>query len=368
MIDTAIELNQEAQSIRSNRSDFHQRLQQVIAKIQIRPDLAIVHPDYPTVQVSGRYQQYLQHLSQTEQDRYISSTLEKYLYDILMEKLEPLAAMKEDESETSINQGDRWYETEFFQQLVQNNHGRGYSDSDWTLTQRVGEYWQVTKDGLTIYIHPAHHLSDETSQLEVGQTVSIIMPPSLIDRGKYIAVGNAGSVSDRQCSLEYKVLQLYCNTDSDTALNLLNSFTQQLNSLNIPFNFRLAYCEADFQYMDTAILEFMSRDWLKVKPVIKDSYLTNKSKYKPSIPFFCLPILPGLGLAEKPFFLSGNETKNLGHRYCRTLAQAIVENRHKEEYRLKKANYILELLSENGTNSDNIYLNPGSEEDYNVSF
>lgn len=361
----------------SQTFDFEQWLKDLASKIHINPDFSIVYRDYPLVFVSEQYQSYLQQISEEERDRYLTQKLQQYLYSILMKRLkptvtdEPKVALSETKQEEMTNRGDRWYETEFFHQLVQCNHGRGYSEPNWLVTKQVGEYWQVSRDGLTIYINPKLHLSDPHSKLQVGQTVSIRKPHNLIDRGVYIAVGNAGSVGDGQCSLDRKVLQLYFNTDSATALKLLSYFTKELNTLGIPFDFKLAYQEANFQYFDAAILEIMSQDWQRILPIIKEVYLQHQSGFSSTIPFFCRQMASGLGLAEKPFHLSGSAAANLGYRHCGTIAEAIIEmlkDRKKSSEKCDNDSCILDYLTNRNISLKYPYLNFGSEESYENLF
>ena len=361
----------------SQAFNFEQWLKDIATDIQINPDFSIVYLNYPLLFISEQYQSYLQQISEEERDRYVRRKLQQYLYSILMERLKPTAAIEpkvalsETRQEEMTNRGDRWYETEFFHQLVQCNHGQGYSEPNWLVTKQVGEYWQVSRDGLTIYIDPKLHLSDPHSKLQVGQTVSIRKPHNLIDRGVYIAVGNAGSVGDGQCSLDRKVLQLYFNTDSATALKLLSCFTKELNILGIPFDFKLAYQEANFQYFDAAILEIMSQDWQRILPIIKEVYLQYQPGFSSTIPFFCRQMASGLGLAEKPFYLSGSEAANLGYRHCGTIAEAIIkmfEDREKTQGKFDNDSYISNYLARKNINLEFLYLNFGSEESYENLF
>ena len=365
MTDAATRSNQSAKSAFTQQYDFKQKIDDAIAKIQINPDFSLWHPDYPPVLFSERYRNYLLQMSEAERNRCLQSRLQQYLYDILMEKLKPSAASELDESDPAVNQGDRWYETQFFQQLTQNNHGKGYSDPDWTISGQVGEYWQVTKNGLTLYIHPQQHLNSN-SALQVGQTVSIAMPANSIEHGLYVAIGNAGSVCDRPCSLEHKILQLHLNVNSNTALELLDCLTRELNDRHLPFNFKLAYREADFQYLDAAVLEFMARDWVKVKPIIRDAYLGNN--FAPLSSFFCLPIAPGLGLAEKPFALSNDKTENLGYLCCDKIANFLVkihieDDKPKANLTNYQNGYILDKIMDGKP----IYLNNDSKTNYSTS-
>ena len=359
---------------RSSKSfNFQQLLENVIAKIKVTDDLSIIHPDYPTLLAPPHHHRYLQQMNEPQRDRYLTYKLQRYLYDIFTERLVPpkptLADDGVGETESPmVNCGDRWYETEFYRQLVRYNHGRGYSDPNWSIVYQSQVYWQVTKDGLTLKIDPEQHLVEPAAALKLGDTTSIIMPSNLIDHGYYIAVGNSGSVSNRRSTPEQTILQLYFNVDASTALKLLDCFTQQLNILEIPFDFRLSYREANFSYPDAAILEFCDRDWRQLQPIIKHIYFDYCQGFKSEIPFFCRAIFLGIGLTEKPFIETNESYSNLGERHCYHVAQAIVKTlKEREIEEAEKAKCILENLS-HYQGATKLYLNPGSKASYEYVF
>ena len=355
-------------------SSFQQLLENVIAKIKVTDDLDIVYPDYPPSLASPHYHRYFQQMTEPQRDRYLIGKLRRYLYDIFMERVVPPEptlddGVREKPELPMVNCGDRWYETELYQQLVRYNHGEGYSDPNWSIVSQSQTSWQVAKDGLTLNIDPKQHLVEPAAALKLGDTTSIKMPSNLTDHGYYIAIGNAGSVSNRQSTPEQTILQLYFNVDAPTALKLLDSLTQQLNKLEIPFNFRLSYREANFLHSDAAMLEFRARDWLQLQPIIRHIYLDCSNGFKSEFPFFCQSIRSGIGLAEKPFSEIGELYSNLGERYCQIVAQAIVNNLKQQGMReAEKVKFVLTNLSQQQTNFANIHLNPGSEANYEAIF
>ena len=305
-----------------------------IAKIQIQPDFTIVHAEYQPIKVSERYRNYLAQRSNDERDRYFVTNLQQYLYDIFSGRLKPKSSIERSPTDSAannfnlqdeiVNDTNSWYKTEFFYQLTQCNHGRGYSDPGWLVVGKAEKHLLVSKDGLTINIDPQKHVFESNVEPELGHTVSIRMPPNLVERGLYIAVGNAGSSSSQPSSAR-AILQLYFNTDAKTSLVLLDSLTLQLNFLKIPFDFKIPYSENDFGRSDALILEFLSGDCLKVEPIVRDIHTNNVVNFKPEVPFFCHKLAPGLGLAEKPDLTSNVSWKNAGFKYCHLIAKIILK-------------------------------------------
>ena len=313
-------------------------IEDAIANIKIKADLTIVHSDYQPLKVSSQYQEYLQDISVEERDRYLVNQLQQYLYAIFSGKIKPNANPSSSNSVRGlnlqneiINDSNSWHQTKFFARLTECNHSQGYKDSGWLLVEneRDGQYCQVSKDELTLYVDSQKHFPKSHTQLQVGDTVSITMPPNLVERGLYVAVGNAGSVGKLPLSQESAILQLYFNVDAKTSLLLLDNLTQQLNSCKIPFDFEIPYSEADFERLDAPVLEFMKADWLKVKAIVEDIYSRNITSFQSQIPFFCQQLDIGLGLAEKPNSVLGNNWKNLGKKICFEIAISIVKLNNK---------------------------------------
>ena len=307
--------------------NFAHQLRDVITKIDITRDLQITHRDYPPLIIAKQYQNWIQQMSPKARDRFLTVKLQQYLYAIFNGDIKPNDTQPTatdpgfDESDRqAINCADKWYETKFYNQLTQHNHSRGYSDSGWLVTEK--NPWRVSKNALTLNIDPQRDLTIPTTKLQVGQTVAIKMPPNLCDRGVYIAVGNAGSPNNSNS--QNTVVQIYFNISSQTALLLLDSLTQQLNYLELPFEFKTAYSQLDFAKPDAAILEFLSKDWHKVQPVIKSTYLEHQAAFNLETLFFCKRLNPGLGLCEKPS-ISGERSKNIGQYYCNIVAELIVQ-------------------------------------------
>ena len=306
-----------------------------IAKIQIKPDFTIVHAEYQPIKVSERYRNYLAQRSIDERDRYFLTNLQQYLYDIFSGRLKPKSSTERLENECLtnksnlqdeiVNNTNSWHKTKFFHRLTQCNHSQGYSDPDWLVVGKDEKRFLVFKDGLTIDIDPRKHFFESGIEPEVGHMVSIRMPPNLVERGLYVAVGNAGSTRNLQPSSEYAIAQLYFNVNAETSLVLLDNLTRQLNSLKIPFDFKIPYSETDFGQSYAPVLEFIKSDLLKVEEIVRNIHSNNIADFQPEIPFFCQELARGLGLAEKPCLMSDINWENTGFKYCHSIAKTILE-------------------------------------------
>ena len=63
-------------------------------------------------------------------------------------------------------------------------------------------------------------------------------------------------------------------------------------------------------------------------------------------------------MAEKPYLRENNDVKNLGYCYCKTIAQAIVEQ--SKQCSLSQGdhiNYVFDYISQQGIDLNLLYLN-----------
>lgn len=343
----------------THQSDFKQKLEDIVENLQITSDLTISYRDRPPVTILSRLQEYLNQISLVDRNRYLAAKLQNYLYSIFSCDLQPQNTKASQEVANYVN---KWSKTKFYQQLLQNNHGKGYSDPNWLVVKQEANYWHVTKNDLTLHIQP-EHLVESREQLHPGELIAIKMPPNLVDRGFYIAVGDSGSVNAADSPEEGVLTQIYFNVDAQGALVLLDNLTRKLNGIQIPFDFKIAYDENQFDDLNSAVLDFKSSDFELLYPIIKTVYQKNSSYFQSKVPFFCQPLAPGLGLTEKP--RSPNfKQENLGQHYCGMIATALVEKWQQNGLTESKLADVLNYLSLAGVDIEHLYLNPDSIQSY----
>lgn len=354
------------------QDNFTQKFQDIVENLQITADLTITYRDREPVTIASRLQEYLKQISPVERNQYLAARLQKYLYslfsfDLQLEKSFSLeisndtAAKELGDRQEVANYVNKWSRTKFYQQLVQNNHGEGYSDPNWLVVKQEADYWHVTKNDLTLHIKPEKHLA-EPIQLQPGQLVAIKMPPNLVDRGFYIAIANSGPIKAADSSDDF-IIQMYFNVSSQGALLLLDHLSRELNSLKIPFNFRVAYDETNFAELDAVVLDIKSSDFELVYPIVETIEQKIQPYFRPKIPFFCLPLSPGWGLAEKPRSPKF-EQENIGQHYCGIIATALVEKWQEDGLTENKLTDVWNYLSLAGVDIEHLYLNPDSTKSY----
>jgi hypothetical protein len=365
---------------------FKQQLENVVTKIAIASDFTISYENLEPLAVPSRLKEYLNQIAPKDLNLYLAAKLQKYIYNVLATRVSSNSqnflhkeVVEAEDSKSLpkldyVNKVNKWSETKLYQELTQKNHGQGYEDPDWLVVKQVNDHWHVTKNDLTLHIQP-RHLVEPSAVLSPGKLISLKMPPSLVERGIYIAVGEAGSANNsNQDSLteDCTVNQLYFNVGTEGALCLLASLTQKLNQVRVPFNFRINYNETEFDRFDVVILEFKSSDYDLIYSLVQTTYQDHQTYFRPEIPFFCKFLAPGLGFAEKP--RSPIEPQeNIGQHHCGIIALALVELWQQEnlpENNLKnqhqqlnnepnnKLNYVLNYLSKKSVDIEHLYLNP----------
>jgi hypothetical protein len=361
------EINSFEQSEVSSITDFAQQLRDTVDKVHLTSEFIIIHPDYEPLEVPVYHREHLTQVAAQDRHRYLAGKLKIYLYSIYSGVAQPkqnavTTANKAENTDQQqmVNYVSKWSKTKFYQQITQNNHGQGYQDPDWLLVkQEDAKHWQITKDGLTLKIQP----DQNSEKLQVGQRVSIKMPPNLVDHGTYIAVGDAGHPVKSGDAQAVTVIQIYFNVGAETTLLLLDRLTQQLNNLIIPFNFRIAYQESDYDRLDAAVLEVKKDNFEQLQPILQALYQENQEHFQPAIPFFCKPLASGLGLAEKPQD-SVDQQNNIGQHCCGLIAQALLAAWSQEKSGTDKVDYVLNHLAQTGIKVEHIYLNPDSADIY----
>jgi hypothetical protein len=342
----------------THQRNFKQKLEDVVENLQITPDLTISYRDREPVTIESHLHGYLNQIPLVDRDRYLAAKLQKYLYSIFSSDSQPQNTKADQEATNYVN---KWSRTKFYQQLLQHNQGKGYSDPDWLVVKQEANYWHVTKNDLTLHIQ-LEHLAEPREELHPGELVAIKMPSNLVDRGFYIAVGDSGTV-DAADSPEEGITQIYFNVNAAGALVLLDNLTRELNAKEISFDFRVAYDETKFDHLDSAVLNFKSSDFELVYPIVKNAYQKNQSYFQSKVPFFCQPLAPGLGLAEKPRSPSYQQ-KNIGQYYCGMIATAIVEKWQEDGLTGNKLADVLNYLSLAEVDIEHLYLNPDSTKSY----
>jgi hypothetical protein len=174
---------------------------------------------------------------------------------------------------------------EFYNRLHTSNKGEGYFDGGWQVIKQESDgTLAVSKGGLTLHIEPERHLESAQRSATVGDVVAIRMPRNLVQNGFYIAVSNVG-VGDN-LNPNSQTVRIYFNLTPKGAIAVMESLTEQLNKINIPFTFKVLYNPADYKRYDSGVLYFDKSNYERIRSVLETVYANNQTNFKADVPLF----------------------------------------------------------------------------------
>jgi hypothetical protein len=335
-------------------------LKDIAYNVELQPNFRIYHPNYHPFELSEEIVANLRKMPPEIQQRYNCLQISGFLYGIYYNgyllnalSLESNTHSLPTDLENSTFLG---IDQDFLAQLHFHNLGSGYYDSGWSvLKEKSDSSLIVCKGGLKLHVQSDYHFQSVLTSTIVGQQISILMPKNLIEKGFYLAVGNAGSYIGIE-----PIIRIYFNISSEGAIALMETLTDQLNADAIPFVFKVLYNPSDYQRYDAGVLYFNSTQYEVIKRVVKAAYFKNQAYFNAKVPLFTKQLMPGLGLAEQPMVL-----ESFGENRCQIVAnallQAIQTGDISPEARMKS---ICKQFANKGIDLRYPYLNPGSEDIY----
>ncbi len=313
-------------------SNHHQILAEIVEKVEIIPvdstidnqDFTINHPDYPPLELQPAAIAKFQQLPPQLQQKYSIDRIQNYLYDIYfshsLPSLQEIAAATKQLApiKNNIVSG---VDVDFVTQLQQCNRSQGYFDPGWQVVAatEVGEL-VVVKDGLHLHLNRSHHLPPNLNQATIGDVVPIYLPPQLVGLDAYIMVGNSGSpiASSQDYSTQSPSVRVYFNFTPNVAVAIAPQLTDELNKLNIPFQFAILHNPELFHRYDSGTLCLTQAGYLAAKNLLATIYQEHQAEFSADIPLFSQQLAPGLGIAED------SDAGKFGIWRCKLLAIGLI--------------------------------------------
>ncbi|GFE68857.1 T3SS effector HopA1 family protein [Chroococcus sp. FPU101] len=335
-------------------------LQDIASQVEIQSNFCIRHPKYQTLELPEKAVTYFQRIPVELKHKYLNLQLQSFLYGVYYNGSMRSTLTPKSNTENNTLLG---IDLEFYDHLHQSNHGQGYFDSGWLVVQEESDgTLAVTKKGLTLHIERAYHLINPQSA--VGDLVAIRMPKNLMQNGFYVAVGNAGTDERNQPQANSVTVRIYFHLIAEGAVAVMDSLTQHLNDLKIPFSFKVLYSPDEYQRYDSGVLYFERSYYPTVRQVLQTVYLENQIYFREQIPLFTKPLALGLALAEEPDY-KFTKQESFGMNRCQMIANGLLQSWYKREsspeHRLAS---ILEQFSSLGIKLECPFLNADSEDIY----
>jgi len=343
-------------------------LEDIVAKVEIRSDFSVRHPDYKPLELTSEAIARFQKMSEQMQQKYLSLQLRSFLYGIYYSgSMRQTLALDTEENNLPLdleNDTVLGVDLEFYNRIHTSNNGQGYFEPEWLILKEEEDgSLAVTKGGFKLHIDRDKHLQANEQDAEVGDTVAIKMPKNCVQNGFYVSVGNARVNLNQENST---LVRIYFNLTPDGAVGIMDSLTQQLNEQNIPFDFKVLYNPKDYQRHDSGVLYFEKSSYQQVHQVLQQIYQEHQQHFKEEVPLFTLQLAPGLALAEEPD-IKFTERESFGMNRCQIIANGLLKAWYQEKNSSdEKMQCIIEQFSGLGIALDHTYLNANSENIYLV--
>ena len=341
----------------------------ICQKVELTSNFAILHPEYKPFELPEEIVKRISNLPEEMQQNYWSLQLRGFLYGIYYSgSLRETLALDTENENIPLDLENNTFlgvDLEFYEKINDSNHGKGYYDSGWIVTKEENEHSLIVSKGeIKLYIERENHLQPAQKASKVGDSVSILMPKNIVQNGFYMAISDAGSHSQGAPGIPPEIVRVYWNLIPDGVINVMETITTELNSLSLPFTFKVLYNPGDYTRFDSGVLYFDKCNYKTFQPVLEKIYTENKSYFKPEIPLFTKQLAPGLGLAEEPN-IRFTEVESFGMNRCQIIANGLLtakaQGKNSSE---EKLDCIFEQFSSLNLDWEHAYLNANSEDIY----
>lgn len=348
-------------------------LQDIVNNVQIHSNFCIRHPNYKPLELPDEVVVRFQRMPADIQNKYLSLQLRSFLYGIYYNgSMRSLFALDTDSDRLPLHQDLEnntrlGVDIAFYDRLHECNRGTGYFDPGWFVVRQASDRTlAVTKGGLTLHINPQKHLQ-LAENAAIGDLVAIRMPRNLVQNGFYVAVSNAGLRRNSNSDRELEIVRIYFNFNPEGAVAVMDSLTQQLNNISIPFHFKTLYNPGDYQRYDSGVLYFEKSHYEAIGQVLESVYAQTKAHFNTDVPLFTKFLAPGVGLAEEPDHKFADQ-ESFGMNRCQIVANGLLEAWHSlDDSPEARMTSILQQFSLLGVELLRPYLNANSLDIYTTN-
>jgi hypothetical protein len=342
-----------------------ERLTEMAATIKIQSPWQVDRNGEPKIFVPAEVLTRWQQLPSIVRERYLITQLTNLLIAIYFHGDEHL------EAENQVTSTAYWENpavssstvSALFPELDQANGGSGFGDPNWSVIDRTADgLWQVHKDNLTLYLDPERDLVPQKAI--TAEKVTVLMPHHIVETGFYIAIGNAGKPDYSQ----YPSVNLYLNFHHEGAVSVLKAVTEKLNSLFLPFAFRLPYEVEGYNYYDTGILNISKNNYCQLKSTLQEIYLCHQIYFQAGTPLFTKELASGVSIAEVPLQAVNFAKAFAIDRFQPIVAGFLAAWQEKKFTTQSRLEAILQSLTTCRQDLSSWHLEPASEDIYDPWF
>lgn len=347
-------------------------IRDIASNVQFDSSFRITHPNYKPFELPPEVVDRFRKVPFELQAKYLSQQLRSFLYGVYYNGSLRSALIPNTEDNPALyqnleNNTFMGVNLQFYQQLHEQNQGKGYFDSGWVvLREEEDGSLAVRKHELTLHIDRNTHLQPQEQTAVVGDRIAIKMPKNFVQNGFYMAVGNQGVDRRQQIDRVDPTVRVYFNLTPEGALAVMAKLTQGFNQAEIPFTFKALYNPDDYGRHDSAVLYFQKSYYPAVEPILQTVYAENQVHFGREVPLFTKPIAPGLSIAEEPDQKFAAK-ESFGMNRCQIIANGLIlAQQQGDSSPTARINTILQQFDALGIHPDRSHLNANSEDIYTV--
>lgn len=252
---------------------------------------------------------------------------------------------------------------DFPSRLSAANHGCDRWLSGWRVEEvRAGGVVIITKGKQRRLARAGDYVMTFAEEVPpcIGCAVTLrVRKESLaLQDGTYCAIGEELP----QPEDEMNVVRIYFNASHEAAISIVEHTTAYLNEWRVPFTLKIMLRPQDQDRSDATVLYLLKNHYRHFVNLLEKFPASFFSLLKREVPLLTKPLCDGIGVAESP---TGGES--FGMHRCRLIAEGIVdawvEGQQGVEARLHATER--RFMTE-GLSLALPYLNPGSEDIYNI--
>ena len=269
-----------------------------------------------------------------------------------------------------LNNYYNYHSDEFINALSNANYGYGTWEPGWEILQIVdNEQLKISRNNLTLWIkknqliphEKKDYIEGENGFLWIGKEFRQLLP------GFYSALSDIPYYQSN--NKDYPTLRIYWNIRLEFSIKLTEYLTQELNTMRIPFFFKVLRDPNGFSRTDAAVL-YINKSYFKQSiNSIMNIYNKVNNYLNPETSIFTKYISPGFALAEEPI---GLKDESFGQHHSRVLAEAILIEKLDTPTTVNSLSDKIEKIIKFVKKKADIefqkpYLNPGScDDDYKI--
>jgi hypothetical protein len=210
-------------------------------------------------------------------------------------------------------------DTEWLEQLSGANQSKARFEDGWHMQFGMPNGQVIAQRGaLTRMLAPGEFvdLGGSGMALAPGAVLRLYIP----SESRALQPGYYSSFGETLCDSlgETSVVRFYWNVPFESAANLLQFISGELNRWEVPFRFKVAGVRTMFERSDSAVLYIPRRYAQLAIELVWEIYQQIGRSLRCNVPLFTLRLAPGLAFAEDP-----GTQESFGMSRCRLVAQGL---------------------------------------------